>query len=172
MAKTKKTKSTAKKIIKKSNSKSRINKKVKSKNDVFVILKKDHNKIKSGFKKILTSKKASKTDLEELEFLLMSHMLAEEKYFYPILEDNKKTRPLALESYEEHNLARLIAGELNLLSIKDELWMPKLKILSEIISHHIEEEEKETFPKSKKIMNQKTKEDIAYCILDEKKSSM
>lgn len=38
----------------------------------------------------------------------------------------------------------------------DELWIPKVKVLSDMIDHHIEEEEGEVFKAAKKVIRQRS----------------
>ena len=52
-----------------------------------------------------------------------------------------------LESYEEHHVADLLVMELVPMSPKDERFEAKATVLIENVTHHIEEEEQEWFPK-------------------------
>jgi len=59
----------------------------------------------------------------------------------PELEDD------VLESYEEHHVADLLVMELVTMTPKDERFEAKATVLIENVTHHIEEEEEDWFPK-------------------------
>ena len=79
-------------------------------------------------------------------------MELEEKFFYPVLEQNEASADKALESYEEHHVAKMVLGEFSGLDVEDDRWMAKFKVLQEIVSHHLQEEEKNVFKMVKKVM--------------------
>ena len=85
--------------------------------------------------------------------LLMSHVLIEEREFYPAVKA-KRTEDILLESLEEHlGLKRLIA-DLVEMTVSDEKYEPKLHVLKEQAEHHHEEEEEKLFPKVKKLLSE------------------
>ena len=57
-----------------------------------------------------------------------------------------------LEGYEEHHVADLIKAELEDMTPDEEMYDAKMKVLQENIEHHLEEEEKDMFPKGKKVL--------------------
>jgi hemerythrin superfamily protein len=135
------------------NSKSDDTKKMQS---VYDKLKEDHREVEKLFKKILDT---SEKDVEEREALfqelhtnLTAHAQAEEKIFYPVTQGEESTRSLTLEAYEEHKIAYTLLEELSELDKVSEVWMAKVKVLSEVVKHHVEEEENELFPKAKKVI--------------------
>lgn len=95
-----------------------------------------------------------------------SHMLGEEKYFYPAIR--KEQAFIVLERYEEHELGKKLIYELDKLNKNDEHWMPKMKVLQEVIELHVGEEEKEIFPKAKKILSEEQEKQIMGQIKREK----
>lgn len=127
------------------------------KQDPFEILKQDHRKVEKIFEKlenttsraVKTRKQLFKTLKEELE----QHTKIEEKYLYPVLEEYDKTHFEALESEEEHHLVDILLKELKKMDVDDEKWMAKLTVLKENVLHHVEEEEKNMFPKAKKMLS-------------------
>ncbi len=67
-------------------------------------------------------------------------MKAEEKIFYSKLMDDEHKEDI-LEGYEEHHASEMVLKELEKTSVDDERWPAKLKVLKEMIEHHIKEEE-------------------------------
>jgi hemerythrin-like domain-containing protein len=113
--------------------------------DILQEIKKDHDELKEIFKKLMSSKgKSAEKEFKELRKELLPHMKAEESIFYPALMDGKG-REDALEGYEEHHASELYLREMEETSVQDERWNPKVKVLKEMIEHHIEEEESKIF---------------------------
>lgn len=132
--------------------------------DIYDFLKNDHNTIKGLLRETIQNKDTSKFPKIQKEW--ESHMLGEEKYFYPAIR--KKETFIVLERYEEHELGRKLIYELDKLDKNDEHWMPKMGVLQEIVELHVDEEEKEIFPKAKKILSEKQEEQIMGQIKREK----
>lgn len=86
-------------------------------------------------------------------------MRGEESYFYPVLEKEKDTGDMTLEAFEEHHVSKTVVHELSEMPSGDIHWMPKVKVLRELIDHHVQEEENELFPKAKDVLpNEKLQE--------------
>lgn len=120
--------------------------------DIFEILKKDHRTVLDLLDKLeSTSDRAGKTRQKQLELLkqeLLPHMFAEENYFYQYLLDrtsDKEEREKILEGFEEHRAARSVLADVESVSFTDERWQPDIKVLKEVVKHHIDEEEREIF---------------------------
>ena len=52
------------------------------------------------------------------------------------------------EALEEHHVVERMIKELRKMQPKDERYRAKFKVLSEIVKHHVEEEESEILPKA------------------------
>ena len=120
--------------------------------DAIVLLKDDHKQIKRLFRDFeAAGENATKRKGEvvsKIIELLTMHTYIENEVMYPEvrrlvpdLEDD------ILESYEEHHVADLLVMELMALSPDAERFDAKTAVLIENVSHHIEEEEQEWFPK-------------------------
>jgi hypothetical protein len=68
-------------------------------------------------------------------------MYPEIRALLPDLEDD------VLESYEEHHVADVLCMELSAMDADAERFDAKTTVLIENVTHHIEEEEQEWFPK-------------------------
>ena len=74
---------------------------------------------------------------------LVAHMVIEEHLFYPRIRELGED--LVEESFEEHAVARF---ELARAMIADgEQQKARLSVLQELVDQHVEEEEKDLFPK-------------------------
>lgn len=114
---------------------------------LFQTLKKDHQEVKSLFKKLTEAKKANEREelLEKLDSEITPHMRAEERTVYMALQKKKEAKEDALEAFEEHHAARLVMHELQDLSADDERFLAKSMVLKEMVEHHLKEEEKDIF---------------------------
>ncbi len=133
-------------------------------NNVYELLKNDHDNIKGLLKEAIQNNDPSQFSKIQKEW--ESHMLGEEIYFYPAIR--KEETFAVLERYEEHELGKKLIYELDKLDKDDEHWMPKMGVLQEIIELHINEEESEIFPKAKKLISKEKEKQILRQISDEK----
>lgn len=83
----------------------------------------------------------SKSSLWRSARSLTVHATIEEEVFYPALE-GKVDEDLLKESFVEHDAAKVMIAEIEAGAPSDEFYDAKVKVLSEEIEHHVEEEEK------------------------------
>lgn len=81
---------------------------------------------------------------------LTVHTQIEEEIFYPAARDVLDEEDLVDEAVVEHASAKDLIAQLADMSPDDDLYDAKVKVLSELIEHHVEEEEDQMFPKLKK----------------------
>ena len=120
--------------------------------DAIVILKADHKEIRDLFRKFQAAgDKAVKTKERiagQIIELLTVHTYIENEVMYPevcaLLPDLKDD---VLESYEEHHVADVLCMELAGMPAGAERFDAKATVLIENVTHHIEEEEQDWFPK-------------------------
>jgi hemerythrin-like domain-containing protein len=121
--------------------------------DPIQLLKKQHREVEALFKKIAKTGSAEqrRAQLDELASNLKLHMTIEEAIFYPAVQQlpTKKAEEMALEAYEEHAVVKLVLAELPGVDPEDERFDAKMTVLSELIEHHVEEEEDEMFKTAK-----------------------
>jgi hemerythrin superfamily protein len=111
--------------------------------DAIALLKEDHRTVEELFEKFeKASGEGRKQSLaEEICLDLSVHAQIEEEIFYPACE-GKVDEDLLKESYVEHDGAKLLIAEILAGGPDDEFYDAKVKVLSEEIKHHVEEEEK------------------------------
>jgi hemerythrin superfamily protein len=112
--------------------------------DAVALLKQDHRTVEELFEQFeKASGDGRKQKLAEQICLELSvHAQIEEEIFYPACE-GKVEEDLLKESYVEHDGAKVLIAEIISGGPKeDEYYDAKVKVLSEEIEHHVEEEEK------------------------------
>ncbi len=119
------------------------------------LLKKQHKDVKALFKKVerAASARQRRQLLDEISRSLEGHTLIEEEIFYPAVRglETHKVEAMILEAYEEHHVVKLVLAELPRVNPDDERFEAKMTVLSELIEHHVEEEEQEMFKTAQKL---------------------
>ncbi|MEX5216313.1 MAG: hemerythrin domain-containing protein [Nitrospiraceae bacterium] len=116
---------------------------------VVEMLKEDHEKVKGLFEEFEQSEgreqaDIAKTAMHELEV----HAELEERLVYPAIRKEIDEDDKMNEAVEEHHLVHVLIAELKKIKPSDERFQAKFSVLSELVKHHIEEEEGEMFPKA------------------------
>ena len=117
------------------------------------VLKTDHAKVKGLFRDyeklgdgaVVGKQKVFDRIKKELDV----HAAIEEEIFYPAiaeLGEEKEAEETVREALEEHKIVKTLLAELAGLSSEDEAFDAKMKVLSENVEHHADEEEDEMFP--------------------------
>ena len=119
------------------------------------LLKRQHKEVKALFKKIegTDNPRMRRQLLNEVARSLEGHTLIEEEIFYPAVRglETQKAEEMVLEAYEEHHVVKLVLAELPRVNPEDERFEAKMTVLSELIEHHVEEEEQEMFKLAEKL---------------------
>jgi hemerythrin-like domain-containing protein len=123
--------------------------------NVIALLEEDHKKVKKLFKDFEkladNGDEAGKVDIAaQICQELKVHTKVEEEIFYPALYEAFDETDLVDEAVVEHASAKDLIAQIEAMVGSDELYDAKVKVLGEYVNHHIEEEEKEIFPKAKK----------------------
>ena len=104
---------------------------------------------------------------------LRRHADAEEISFYNKIKNNEVFHMHVLEGLEEHSIASEKLKEIKTkmrskTSLREEI-IAKLKVLAEIVEHHVKEEESELLPKAKRYIKKETLEKYGKSYLRERK---
>jgi len=123
--------------------------------DAIELLTADHAEVKAMFEEFeaLSDRSvASKKKLaDKICIALTKHATAEEEIFYPaVREATKENEDLVDEATVEHASAKDLIAQIMSMDASEDLFDAKVKVLSEQIEHHVEEEEGEMFPKARK----------------------
>lgn len=118
--------------------------------DAIEMLKADHRKVEGLFEEFEnTENKKLKAELAAKICLeLRVHTQLEEEILYPDAH-HEIEHDLVDEAVVEHASAKDLIAQIEAGSPDDHLYDAKMKVLKEYIKHHVEEEEKEMFPKLK-----------------------
>ncbi len=110
--------------------------------DAIALLKADHRKVEDLFEKFESAKRDSvkKTLAMQICTELTVHATIEEEIFYPACTGAIEEDTLT-EAYVEHDGAKVIIAELAESGPENEFFDSKVKVLSEMIKHHVKEEE-------------------------------
>ena len=111
--------------------------------DAVALLKADHRKVEDLFAKFEVAKGDGKKQAlaEQICMELTVHTKIEEDVFYPACEGHIE-EALLKEAYVEHDGAKVLIAEIEAGGAGDDFYDAKVKVLSEQIAHHVEEEEK------------------------------
>lgn len=119
------------------------------------LLRRQHEQVIQKFKQFEKShSEAQRRKLFiEIADALAAHTTIEEKLFYPTVYRGEDLQDLLLEAVEEHLSAKRLISDLLMMEVSDEMFAPKVKVLRDIIEHHVEEEHEEIFPLVKKMLS-------------------
>jgi hypothetical protein len=111
--------------------------------DAIALLKADHRKVEGLFEKFEHTKDDArkKTLVQEICTELCVHATIEEEVFYPACKGEIKEEDMLDEAYVEHDGAKVLISELLKSDPGNEFYDAKVKVLSEMIKHHVKEEE-------------------------------
>jgi hemerythrin superfamily protein len=123
-------------------------------------IERDHQDLKK-FIKILTNEDSpssvKRRVYPEFASLLVSHSKAEEQAMYAISENLTGLKQKTLEGYIEHKIASQMVRKINPDPAHKDLneWLAEVKVLAELVEHHVEEEESELLPEVKEQLSDK-----------------
>ena len=118
---------------------------------VVEMLKEDHAKVKGLFEEFESAEGQEQAEIAATAiFELEVHAELEEKLIYPAIREAIDDTDMMNEAVEEHHLVHVLIKELKKLKPKDEKFHAKFTVLSELVKHHIEEEEGEILPEAER----------------------
>jgi len=120
--------------------------------DALALLKHDHREVEKMFGRFEKAKSSDQKQklCREICMELKVHAGIEEKSFYPELKKKTSLKEIVLESYEEHKQVKTLVMQLEAMAGHDETMQARMKVLKEDVLHHVQEEEKQLFPKVQK----------------------
>jgi hemerythrin superfamily protein len=129
------------------------------------LLKKQHRSVKALFKKVEKTEdgRQRRQLMEQIASELMMHTKIEEEIFYPAVREvgTSKAEEMVDEAIEEHHVVDLVLAELPKVDPEDERFHAKMTVLSELVEHHVEEEEEEMFPMAEKKLGKERMQALA-----------
>src|SRR4051812_11331854 len=105
--------------------------------------------------------------VNEITAALIAHTYIENECMYPrVRELLPDLEDDILESYEEHHVADLLTNELALMQPSDEHFEAKTTVLIENVTHHMDEEESEWFPKVRAGLGRKKLQELGEQLVE------
>lgn len=136
--------------------------------DAIALLKKDHDTVEALLSELAESTpravKKRKELLEKIRVELKAHTSIEEEIFYPAFKEkgNKSDdAKMYFEALEEHRAAgELVLPDLLATDVDNEKFSGRAKVLKELVEHHAGEEEKDMFPRARKLLSKAELNDL------------
>ena len=122
--------------------------------DAIKLLKDDHREVEGWFEDFEKTNSGSKKQrlAKQICLALTVHTQIEEEIFYPACREVGIEEDMMDEADVEHDGAKKLIAEIEAGKPGDDHWDAKVKVLSEMIKHHVKEEEQRDgmFAKAKK----------------------
>jgi len=119
--------------------------------NAITLLRADHQKVTDLFEKFEKSRATAKKKViaQEICTELTVHATIEEEIFYPAAKAALNDTEMVPEALVEHDGVKKLIAEIE-GSVEGEMFEARVKVLSELIKHHVKEEQTELFPAVKK----------------------
>jgi hemerythrin superfamily protein len=111
--------------------------------DAVALLKADHRQVAEWFEEFGKSRSDEKkaTLAKQICAALKVHTTIEEEIFYPAFLEATEDKDMHHEAEVEHDGAKKLIAEIEASGPSDDYFDAKVKVLSEMIKHHVKEEE-------------------------------
>jgi hemerythrin superfamily protein len=111
--------------------------------DAIALLKADHRQVEAWFSQFMKSKNPQKRQQLATNICdaLTVHTTIEEEIFYPAFIEATGDKDTHHEAVVEHAGAKTLIEEIQAMSPGDDYYDAKMTVLSEMIKHHVKEEE-------------------------------
>ena len=112
--------------------------------DAISLLKADHRQVEEWFSEFDGARSASKKQqlASNICEALTIHTTIEEEIFYPAFLQATQDKDMHHEAVVEHAGAKQLIAQIQGMSPEDDYFDAKVTVLSEMIKHHVKEEEK------------------------------
>jgi hemerythrin superfamily protein len=114
------------------------------KKDAVELLKADHRQVETWFKQFQSSRSDERKQALATQICraLKVHTQIEAEIFYPAFLEATEETDIHHEAEVEHDAAKKLIAEIEASGPDDEYFEAKVTVLSEMIKHHVNEEEK------------------------------
>lgn len=131
---------------------------------IFDYLRSEHDTVKDILSRMMETKEnqgdARRDLIDQLKEHLLPHQQAEEAYFYQILFDETDRDSHVHEDVEEHRASRFVLSDLENTPYDAPAWHGICQVLQELVGHHIESEEDETFELARTVIDSSRAETV------------
>ncbi|HYR26843.1 MAG TPA: hemerythrin domain-containing protein [Thermoanaerobaculia bacterium] len=143
--------------------------------DAIALLKQDHETVRTLLGQLENATGARRQKLlTQIKKELEVHTTIEEEIFYPAYRQaarKKEDKKLFFEAVQEHHVVDLVMPEMNDGDSPEEL-KARAKVLKDLVEHHADEEEKEMFPRARKVMDRDELRSLGEMLLRRKEDLM
>ncbi len=117
---------------------------VASRADAIALLKADHRQVEKWFSQFESTRSNERKEklASQICQALKVHTQIEAEIFYPAFLEATEDTSMHHEAEVEHDAAKKLIGEIEGSGPDDEYYDAKVTVLSEMIKHHVKEEEK------------------------------
>lgn len=117
--------------------------------DATELLKQQHREVEELFGRFEQTddadekRRIAETTIQQLRW----HTVIEEEVLYPAMrEHGGELQEQVLEDLEEHHVVEVLLDELEGMGPSDERYDAKFTVMTEVVQHHVDEEEQDQFP--------------------------
>ncbi len=144
--------------------------------DAIRLLRDDHQTVQGLLERLSKSRGSAQREqlLAKVAEELQRHTQIEEQIFYPAYRDAVRSaddRQLYYEAVEEHHAVDMILPEVQASDTGSEQFAARAKVLKDMVEHHIEEEEKQMFPKARKALGTERLRELGMELAEAKRSA-
>lgn len=125
--------------------------------NAIVMLELQHREVEDLFDELQSERSpdARRAVFVQIADALAIHAAIEERHFYPAV-NKRPTMDILLDSVEEHLEIKRLIADLLTTDARSEDFDAKLQVLRDDVAHHVREEEKELFPRVKRLFDEQT----------------
>jgi hemerythrin superfamily protein len=121
--------------------------------DAIELLESQHREVEALFGKCEKANGEAKRQLfEKIADALAVHAAIEEKHFYPATR-SARTEELLQQAVEEHLSIKRIIADLLEMDPAEAQFDARIKDLQERVAHHVEEEQRDLFPRVRQLLS-------------------
>jgi hemerythrin superfamily protein len=115
-----------------------------ARNDAISLLKADHRQVEGWFEEFESTSSSSRKQklAEQICKALKVHAMIEEEIFYPAFLEATEEEDIHHEAEVEHDGAKKLIAEIESSGPDDDYFDARISVLSEMVKHHVREEEK------------------------------
>ena len=143
--------------------------------DFVTLLRRDHEKLSSIFKKIQGGFDQPDTPerhqlFRQLKKELELHSAVEDLQVYRIFQQAESTHDDAHEALEAHAKIKTLLDQLETAPAYDHKWVPQFQELQKLVEAHVATEENEMFRKTEAIMTSQEAEELGVAVASAKQA--
>ena len=139
---------------------------------IFDQIKQDHDTVRRLLDEAEKADGGVRPVYEELQRELWAHGKVEEAVFYQALAQVRSAKTETAQGLNEHHLINGLLDELNAMPSDSTAWKAKLQVLSELVRHHLDEEEEELFEEAEEALGDDRAEQLGQIYAERKQQAL